>query len=73
MQLVVPQKLAARLAYKTSSECCRVCRKSLLCTIWWWFNSEVLVWHRVRWVNHATCGTSETCGLLSIQIYLRGL
>ena len=59
---------------KTSSECCRACRKSLLCAIWCWLESEVLArlceWCCVQWVNYATCGASETCGTLSVQIYI---
>ena len=55
--------------HKTSSECCTACYKSLLHVLWCWLDSEVLV----RLMSCVTCGASETCGLLSVQIRIHSL
>jgi len=55
--------------HKTPSECCTACYKSLLRVLWCWLDSEVLV----RLMSCVTCGASETCGLLSVQIRIDSL
>ena len=55
--------------HKTSSECCTACYKSLLHVLWCWLDSEVLV----RLMSCVTCGASETCGSLSVQIRIHSL
>ena len=49
---------------KVSSKYCRVCHQSLLCTLHW----PRGIGDGYEGGNRETCGASETCNLLSVQI-----
>ena len=68
----LPRYIGSSIAkpHKTSSECCTACYKSLLHVL---FDVDLTQKVLVRLMSCVTCGASETCGSLSVQIRIYSL